>query len=923
MARMKAQVQAEEGAQSVSAPFLLRVAGLPVNLIEELRFPVSRSSIEQMLSLEQQLLLSKEDLVQVLHEEVNEQKEDQSLRRVLLTLKRDVFNLRPPRLYTDVLPLLSPSLRMQLERWFHLWEKLWTLQAQYEPLFQQELQERRLNLKSIANQPDLRKGILLASPLLDRALTAYQRSEAPHLNRQERTAERSLLEYLQRSTCKTSPFSTFASVSAGYFEASLAAKEPMILYQLESMEKTSVVKVNVALLSYFSAALLADQASLADLPCQITSGWRKEEGFVKYVRRTQGEGAFLNEEASAFEALHESVFSLPQGRLLQALLSLLGTGEKRRFSEIVAALSASLQTVERAVEIYLQHLLRLGFLIVPELHLDIHQRDFLSLYLQRLNQLGMATTANMADVLTTLEMELAMYARAPLEQRRDLLVNINESIAQYSASLEVGLKASVPVGQARITLPRTFFYEDATLRIQKLSANLSAWAPLLSQLKEIQAILPLFDQALERKLLTQGYFRARYGKGGCCQDLLSFAENYLQEFFEQFLENEGKRTKPEQSPQNHFNQPEIQHLKQMRCTLTDAIGQAYAQLPQGADEIVLSDAFLRDITQQSLPAPEVSTFAHTFFSQLAVVGNECLLILNQVYAGLGVMFSRFAYSLQDEEEERLTTHLRAYLHSQQPAGAVFAELKGGYETSNLNLHPPLTAYELVTPGDLSSRPPEEQILLSDLMLRDDETSGCLRLYSKRLGKEVIPLYLGFLLPVTLPEIQQVLLNFSPISLCPLNIWKNVVVSENAMSIRFYPRVRYKDLVLQRAHWQLPAQAFPQRLPGQTDASFYLDVSRWQKQYGFPARVFITPGRGANKKGSLAVQRDFFKPLALDFDSYFSVSLFEAICRNAPAGLTISEMLPQQEHCWFEHQGDRYVTEFVLDIPAWKENSDAK
>jgi hypothetical protein len=59
---------------------------------------------------------------------------------------------------------------------------------------------------------------LLSSPLLDDAISAYIGSDNLQLNREARTVERSLVEYLLRTACKTSPFSTLTSVCLGTFE---------------------------------------------------------------------------------------------------------------------------------------------------------------------------------------------------------------------------------------------------------------------------------------------------------------------------------------------------------------------------------------------------------------------------------------------------------------------------------------------------------------------------------------------------------------------------------------------------------------------------------------------------------------------------------------------------------------------------------
>src|SRR5262249_32947931 len=148
--------------------------GLSIDLMEELLFPISLDCIEQILSLEKELYACKDELVDILHQEVNRQKENKYLRRALLALKRDIFNLRPPHAHAEVLSQLSEPTRVQLAEWFLRWEQLQQVQSEYMQMFPQELYERRLALKRMAGLPDLRKGMLLVSPLLDRAITDYE-----------------------------------------------------------------------------------------------------------------------------------------------------------------------------------------------------------------------------------------------------------------------------------------------------------------------------------------------------------------------------------------------------------------------------------------------------------------------------------------------------------------------------------------------------------------------------------------------------------------------------------------------------------------------------------------------------------------------------------------------------------------------------
>src|SRR5690348_10276113 len=85
----------EQDFQSCVSPlFLLRVAGLSLDEIDALRFAEVADWRDRALALEEQLLQGKDEAVAILHEAVAFHKENQALRRRLIQLKRDLFNLR-------------------------------------------------------------------------------------------------------------------------------------------------------------------------------------------------------------------------------------------------------------------------------------------------------------------------------------------------------------------------------------------------------------------------------------------------------------------------------------------------------------------------------------------------------------------------------------------------------------------------------------------------------------------------------------------------------------------------------------------------------------------------------------------------------------------------------------------------------------
>ena len=101
--------------------------------------------------------------------------------------------------------------------------------------------------------------------------------------------------------------------------------------------------------------------------------------------------------------------------------------------------------------------------------------------------------------------------------------------------------------------------------------------------------------------------------------------------------------------------------------------------------------------------------------------------------------------------------------------------------------------------------------------------------------------------------------------------------------------------------------------------------------GLPRRLFLAPEKtfGAPKaqsqttdEGAVAPQIRNYKPLFLDFENIFAVTLLEALVRDSTQTLVLSEVLPGQEQLWLKHQGQSYVSEFVLEMNTVKEESDA-
>src|SRR5579885_695820 len=169
----QATQSASEGYTGVLTPrFLLRVGGLPINAIDDLRFDQTAQWHETILSLENLLIRQKSHLVDILHDAVGIHKENQALRRKLLRLKRDVFNLRVSSLEEarTLEQALGENERPFLHEWLDLWERYQQRLALGSEILKGELLRKRNRLKELVTTADFRKGVLLSSPILDQAI---------------------------------------------------------------------------------------------------------------------------------------------------------------------------------------------------------------------------------------------------------------------------------------------------------------------------------------------------------------------------------------------------------------------------------------------------------------------------------------------------------------------------------------------------------------------------------------------------------------------------------------------------------------------------------------------------------------------------------------------------------------------------------
>lgn len=878
--------------------FLLRVAGLPIETVRDLRCPDSVRWAEDVLSAEEGLRERARELSDVLHVLVPAAErafpdDEGGRRRHLLALRRDIFNNRLPKEDTSALDLIEALDQAVAERtreWLDGRRALDALHRRGAAVLGDELAGTRGVLQKLLGEDRLRDGLLLASPTLEGRLEPYVRLGADvRPDKRLRKIERSVLSYLYRTACKTSPFSTFTGVALGTFGD---GDDPSMRLRAEWRGR---VRLNVVVLARFAEQILASPALRADLPVRLASGWGSDDHRVRYVRRWVTTGD--DDAAVTFDAVKDRLFFLRRSGTLDRLIALLSERDLRH-RELVDWLCAEYGADAALGESYVSALLQLGMIRVPCLDTDVHSTDPLGAFQEALRALERPWAAELAGELDAAASLIEAYPQANTAGRAQLLRRLRVSLGDAQRLL----------GAHEVALPQTLLYEDADAG-DDVACGLGAWTGADGgSLRSVERVLPAFDLTLPQRVTFKGFFLARYGKGGRCEDLLGLVHDFHEDFFDQYLSFSSKRVpfdaKGDYVPEeNWLGLPEIKALDRGRQAFIGRMRALWAEHTGEAD-VVLEDGHLAEVAAEleGLDSPFTPQSHHL---QVTSEEGERLLVLNRSYGGLSFPFSRFTHVWDDGPGPAVSDLLREQAARLTPPGAVLAELTGGPVTSNLNLHGRLTDYQIVCPGEASSVPEEHRIHLDDLFLEHDEAEDRLVLRSTRLGCEVIPVYLGYLVPLALPETPRTLLLLSPTSMAPLDVWAGVPHGPAHQGVTRRPRVRHGDLVLARRGWSTTAASLPIRPAGTSEDEVFLAWRRWRREHGLPARVFATVSSGP--RGGAGA-----KPQYLDFDSFLSLTAFEALVKSPDDRVELREMLPAENGLHVVSERGSHVAELSVE-----------
>lgn len=904
--------------------FVSRSGGLPYDVVSGLASPRADAWAREVLAQEARLTGTGRHIGSLLEAAIGGNT-DQANRQALLTLRRDVHNQRLPRdpeASWAAVTAHDIALREEVGQWLADCAELHDALSRGDRLLADDVTEARRHLLDLAETEVFRQGLTLASPLLDARLGDYAKSVASgQETKKSRKQARSLLHYIYRTACKTSPFSTLTTVAHGRLDGQTDA---LIAGSGDLSRVLGSTRLNVAVVPRVVEALRAHPDHSQDLPLELVTGWEVRSERLRYLRRRRVTSR-ADVGAVNLDSMQENVFYLAAGQLLAKLIEVLTAAPGTTLGQVAEAMHERLEDASREdIDRFLTSVVRLDLVTTPQLQVDLHAEDPVRAFTTGLRRIGRPWAEDIAGQLDRVSGLVARFADASAPERRDLIRATRAELEELMTSL------GAPDG----SVPQTLIYEDTTPDGHEVLAGRSRWEQdLAPALGPVASILPVFDALAPQRYLLGGFFTVRFGRGGVCYDLVKLVQDFHLDIFDEFMkttsgppltDNDGLPA----PPPNWLDLEEVEALHRARLALIRGMRSAFAGLDDVHDELVLTDEFFADIVAE-LPAGSGDPDPRSFFAQFSG-GDRPGVVLNKSYTGLSLMFSRFLHCLARDGQpgERLVEDLREHLREQQPDGAVFAEITGGVDTTNLNLHPAVTAYEIVCPGEVTSRSEADRIYVSDLEVRHDPDTEELMLFCPRLGKRVIPVYLGFLLPFALSDIQQVLLLFSLNKMAQLDLWSGTDAPLGDQMISSHPRVRYGDVVLVRETWKANPAKLPHRRDFDSPARWYLEWQRFRAEHGLPRYVFATLSAGAGEEldeqpdsaeqagpepEAAAMSASRGKPQYIDFTSESCLQLLDEMLRQDTARIVFNEMLPGPDALWLTTEHGSYVSEQTFEL----------
>ncbi|HEU0055470.1 MAG TPA: lantibiotic dehydratase, partial [Longimicrobium sp.] len=618
--------RAEDGAGHLCSRFVCRVSGAPVDTVDTLRAPRALALLSRLAEVEAALRDGRESLSATLFDAIG-RAEEKPARNKLITLKRELYNLRPvsAQKLDEGAALLPPAAGDEVRGFQARLEERARLEAELKTAYAEETAGLRARFRRLLDDGDFRKGLMISSRSLHGALARYQGQGAELSGKEEKT-ERGLLRYYTRMAAKATPFATFCAIIPGTFvEPSGDFGGDVFRFRGDPRRKRSFVRINKLLYGILLDHLKTRATVRHALEVELNPTLREEQGRLVYLTAIQSREVFQR---------------LGNNDVLELITAKIRGRERPTMGDLIDALvtDPQVEASPEEAEAYLDKLIEIGFL---RFHTGVGEQDadwdlpFRAL----LERIGDDHARQGAELLVAMREKTEAYTDADVEGRARIIEEIHGLVNGAIDTMEIQ-------GRLRRDMP---FYEDAT-------SAASAEIPLTPEVRGAVDVFSEWVRVTTRlawprpEQATMRHFFDTYYTDRKTIPLLQFYEDFYREHFKTHVEKEAKIRAGVQEEElkgynvgNPFGLEFINQLNAARTRLMEVLQARWREAPD-AVEINLTAAEL----EEALRGVETTSGICRSMGAFALLlppstdGNETRLLLqgSSYTAGYGKYFSR-------------------------------------------------------------------------------------------------------------------------------------------------------------------------------------------------------------------------------------------------------------------------------------------
>lgn len=878
---------------------LYRIAGGAFEDFLELNMTDSTSAVRRIKNHRIKLNELKIILCEDLYSLINNQ-QDEKIQKELLNLKRNVFNLRLLR--DDKIALVTPYLEQKTIVRILQYNVFLTSYGdellQGKLLYEAELSNKRKSIINLANKESFLKGLMLSSQTLFIGLKKYCHKNGIGLVKKDFQVELSIIKYLSRMHCKTSPYSTFTSLAMGTIHNASASKKEIFVAESENegaLISSSHIRLNNYLLRHLRILLLHNKVIRKNLEIRTNPTIKSDNSYYLFLTNNENIESFQrvtkNEVVSViYELVHKS-----NGLVYNSLIQLIINHEYFEASEL-------------ELEELIDKLINCGFL---EFDFGVSGLDpewDLKLVKKLKPQSEIKQIAQLITALINLRQSAERFANADSMTRPIILSKAYHEIELCCLELRNSIEnrlieqnkllASVKPNLIDFHLPQeVLFCEDSSMNVTPSVEN-KALENVIHILNSLMKEVLMLEKIDEKQQMFS-YFKSKY-KAAKKIDLLTFYEDYYRD-----IKRSGLVKKDEYRKNLNQNQKMFDTEKQARednplQKLTEAFDiHILPEVNLNHSVCHLSLNQIKRVTESiSKEANPLSTpLCYTAFIQHFVDDslegeNKLCAVVNGVYPGWGKMFTRFLHMFDDTSNEFIKWN-------SDPSGEYIFMENNDASFFNANIHPPLMQHEILTPNGSNNLPKDQLLPVMDFEVSPDWEKNELALFHKPTNKRAYVFDLSFEVATRRSELYQLLNNFTLLKNATYRPLIDIINERFIMKgdVIVYPRIVIEDsLILQRKAWIIKKNDWPVKESNESDWSYFLKVNEWRDKLDLPRNVFIyiDPSREPLNIANNKLTKDDYKPQYMDFENPFLVFLLERLIDKSTLNLRVVEMLPNVE-----------------------------